>query len=449
MAIIKLLSTKNASKLINYCAKRAEERDGFNCDPEFAKEQLQRTREDWEKTDSIQAHHVIQSFVPGEVTAQQANDIGRQLAERIAPGHEVLIYTHTDKAHIHNHIVINAVSFETGQKYHSDREQLYAIREHSNVLCRGQGLAFLKEQATAKERFTQAEYKLVDRGELLWKDELRTAVEKGVSQTSNLPELQRFLKEQYDIEMKIQNKNVSFLHPEKQKYVRGKTLGAAYAKEGIEDVYAKQAASRTAGDQIGRDDRIGSERGSAAASPATAGDRSHSLPLVPGDDRAATLGPETADRRSGALGPDHAEAGGQRSGETRAAEAHGTGHSWSIEAGRSVGPDDSKTPERQGAAADASAAGSKESQARADTRISGNGDPGEGSALAPVSQNRDREPREPDRGHSGLSFADAGPALDALIKAGEAVQWEAEKQKKQQEAKKDRQKKRGSQERER
>ncbi|KRE35623.1 relaxase/mobilization nuclease domain-containing protein [Paenibacillus sp. Soil522] len=449
MAIIKLLSTKNANKLINYCVKRAQERDGFNCDPEFAKEQLRRTREDWEKNDSIQAHHVIQSFVPGEVTAQQANDIGRQLAERIAPGHEVLIYTHTDKAHIHNHIVINAVSFETGQKYHSDRTHLYAIREHSNELCRKQGLAFLKEQATAKERFTQAEYKLVDRGELLWKDELRTAVEKGVSQTSSLLELQRYLKQQYEIEMKIQNKNVSFLHPEKQKYVRGKTLGAAYTKEGIEDVYAKQKAGRTTDERIGRDDRKSSERGSSTASPAGAGRRTDSHRLEFGDERAAALGPETADRRRGALQPDRAEAGGQRTGEARAAEAHGSGRTRTDEAGRRTGPDDSKTPNRQAAAADAGIAGSKPSQAGADTRISGNDDSGESAALTPVGQNRDSEPLQPDRGHSGLSFADAGSALDALIKAGEAVQREAEQQKRQQEKRKARQQKRSSQERER
>jgi len=146
MAIIKLRSTGNANRLIDYCDRKAAERDGVNCDPEFAKDQMRMTREEWDKPNGVQAHHVIQSFSPEDtITAREANEIGRRLAEEIAPSHEVAVYTHTDREHIHNHLVINAVSFEDGHKYHSDREQLFNIREKSNELCHEKGLDVIRE----------------------------------------------------------------------------------------------------------------------------------------------------------------------------------------------------------------------------------------------------------------------------------------------------------------
>ncbi len=244
MATIMLGNTKRAGALINYCKNKTQnigERDGYNIDPERAQAQMLVTRQMYQKNDGIQAHHVIQSFVPGEIRdPQEANRIGRELAERIAPGFEVAIYTHSDRDHIHNHLVINSVNFETGKKYHSDRKQLNRIRDESNRLCQEQGLA--KIQSHAKENLTMAEYKLAERGQRLWKDELRTSIETAKEKTSTLQEMKSFLKKTYNIEMKIQEKNISFLHPEKQKYCRGKTLGNSYTKEAIENDYREGAS---------------------------------------------------------------------------------------------------------------------------------------------------------------------------------------------------------------
>ncbi|MFC6603987.1 relaxase/mobilization nuclease domain-containing protein [Ectobacillus funiculus] len=117
MATIQLSTTKVANRLLSYAEKRAQERSGLDCPAEYAKSQFKATRELWGKTEGIQAHHVIQSFKPGEVTPELANQIGQDLAREIAKGYEAVVYTHTDKEHIHNHIVINSVSFEDGKKY--------------------------------------------------------------------------------------------------------------------------------------------------------------------------------------------------------------------------------------------------------------------------------------------------------------------------------------------
>ena len=73
MATIQRGTTKIANKLLSYAEKRAQERSGVDCPPEYAKSQFTATRELWGKTGGIQAHHIIQSFKPGEVTQELAN----------------------------------------------------------------------------------------------------------------------------------------------------------------------------------------------------------------------------------------------------------------------------------------------------------------------------------------------------------------------------------------
>jgi hypothetical protein len=77
------------------------------------------------------------------------------------------------------------------------------------------------------------EYKLAEKGLPIWKEQLRSAIDEAKKHSKNLVELKGYLKENFNIEMKIQNKNLSYLHPDKQKYCRGDKLGGAYTKEGL------------------------------------------------------------------------------------------------------------------------------------------------------------------------------------------------------------------------
>src|SRR5690606_28171888 len=166
MATIQRSTTKVANKLISYAEKRAEVKGCVNCPPEYAKAQFKATRELWGKNNGIQAHHVIQSFKPGEVTPEQANEIGQELAKEIAEGYEAVVYTHTDKEHIHNHIVINSVNFETGKKYHAHgKEELFNIREASDRLCRERGLHVVEPNPEKAVHLSMKQYKPLKEGE--------------------------------------------------------------------------------------------------------------------------------------------------------------------------------------------------------------------------------------------------------------------------------------------
>lgn len=166
MATTKLGNTKSASRAINYAEKRAEEKSGLNCDVDYAISAFKQTRNLYGKDTGIQAHTVIQSFKPGEVTAKQCNQLGLELAEKIAPNHQVAIYTYTDKDHYHNHIVINSVDLETGKKYQSNKKQRELVKQENDNVCREHGLS-VTERGTAKMRYTQAEKGIVfDRDEI-------------------------------------------------------------------------------------------------------------------------------------------------------------------------------------------------------------------------------------------------------------------------------------------
>lgn len=242
MATIKLGSTKNANALLKYAEKRSEASCGVNCDVEYVRSQMTATREIWGKNGGVQAHHVVQSFKPGEVTPELANQIGQELAKEIAKGHEVAVYTHADKDHIHNHIVINSVNVETGKKYVDNAKNLYFIREQSDKLCEQHDLSVVKEPS-AKQRYHQAEYGLAKRGEVSWKDELRQAIDHVKGKTTNLEDFKKLLQQNFGIEVKERGQHFSFKHPDVGRFVRGKTLGLDYERGTIENEFSRQIES--------------------------------------------------------------------------------------------------------------------------------------------------------------------------------------------------------------
>ncbi|HBG3848837.1 MULTISPECIES: relaxase/mobilization nuclease domain-containing protein [Staphylococcus] len=232
MATTKLGNTKSASRAINYAEKRAEEKSGLNCDIDYAKSSFKQTRALYGKENGIQAHTVIQSFKPGEVTPEQCNQLGLELAEKIAPNHQVAIYTHTDKEHVHNHIVINSIDLETGRKYQSNKKQRDFVKRSNDEICREHGLS-VPERNTAKLRYTQAEKSLIEKDQYSWKDDLREKIENVKDHTSDFKSFSEHLAES-GIEFKVRGKNVSYKPENVNKWVRGKTLGQDYDKGALE-----------------------------------------------------------------------------------------------------------------------------------------------------------------------------------------------------------------------
>lgn len=237
MAIIKIKHSKGSlKKIIDYVMDidKTDEKfiSGKDCLPENVFESMTATKESFNKTDGRSYDHIIQSFKPGEVGPTMAREIGKELAEKQFKGYEVLIATHINKEHIHNHLVINSVSFEDGRKLHTTMQDFRELKKVSDKICSDRGLSVIKEPY-ARNHYSMAEYKLAEKGQSIWKEQLRSAIDEAKEHSKTIVEMGDYLEKNFNIDMKIQNKNLSFLHPEKQKYCRGSKLGNAYNKDEI------------------------------------------------------------------------------------------------------------------------------------------------------------------------------------------------------------------------
>lgn len=118
-----------------------------NCDLATVYTDMVKTKKRWAKTGrKRKGYHIIQSFVPGEVTPEEAHAVGVELAQRLlGDRYEVVVGTHLDKAHLHNHIVFNSVSFVDGAMYRDTMTDYYqGIRGTSDAICRERGLSVIE-----------------------------------------------------------------------------------------------------------------------------------------------------------------------------------------------------------------------------------------------------------------------------------------------------------------
>ena len=122
---------------------------GLGCEPSVqAADDFEETRKQFGKQNGVYAYHYVQSFAPGEVTPELAHKIGKQLAEEVflARGYQVLVSTHLDRKHLHNHFVVCSVNVQDGHKLNPDRKFNYVIlREANDRLCRAHRLSVIDD----------------------------------------------------------------------------------------------------------------------------------------------------------------------------------------------------------------------------------------------------------------------------------------------------------------
>ena len=216
----------------------------FACNPKTAHLEFTQTKKECNSKAKILARHLIQAFAPEETTPEQAHQIGLDLCERVLQGkYEYVLTTHIDKGHLHNHILFNNVSFETGKAYQSNKRSYHQIRTVSDNLCRENGLSVIDENYKKfKNRYSTngknyMEYTEFKRGNS-WKSKLQLAIDKAVLKSKTYEEFLKTM-EDFGYEIKI-GKYLSFRHKDKRdngRFTRAKasTLGEDYTKERIKE----------------------------------------------------------------------------------------------------------------------------------------------------------------------------------------------------------------------
>ena len=173
--------------------------------------------------------HLIQAFQPGEVTPEQAHEIGMELAKEILGGkYEFVLTTHIDKDHVHNHLIFNAVSFADHKYYHSNKRSYHYIRRTSDRLCKEHGLSVIIPGQDKGKSYI--EHQAAQNG-TSYKAKLKAAIDRLLPACSNLEELLRRLqREGYEIK---RGKYISARAPDQERFTRLKTLGADYTEEAL------------------------------------------------------------------------------------------------------------------------------------------------------------------------------------------------------------------------
>ena len=238
MAVTKIKPIKSTLKKALDYIQNPDKTDGkmlvssFGCSPETADIEFEFTIAQALNRGNNLAHHLIQSFEPGEVDYQKAHEIGKQLADAVTKGqYEYVLTTHIDKGHVHNHIIFCSVNFVDYHKYNSNERSYYGIRNMSDRLCRENGLSVVAPQKGDKGK-SYAEY-IAEKTGTSWKGKLKIAVDALIPQVSSFEELlSRLQAAGYEIKP---GKYVSCRAPGQERFTRLKTLGADYTEEAIRE----------------------------------------------------------------------------------------------------------------------------------------------------------------------------------------------------------------------
>lgn len=206
---------------------------GVNCHPATARAEMLAVKKRFGKEDGTIAYHGYQSFAPGEATPEIAHKIGVELAQRLwGNRYQVVVATHLDKAnHLHNHFVLNTVSFIDGKKYFRSAKDYHELQATSDALCREYGLSVIENPQPGKSKH-YGEWRAEQEQRPTWRGLVRSDIDDAIRQS--VTERQFFdalHRKGYEIKV---GKDISVRPPGKERFIRlARNFGEDYTLEGI------------------------------------------------------------------------------------------------------------------------------------------------------------------------------------------------------------------------
>lgn len=214
---------------------------GLNCTPDFAIQEMQMNSDKWnvvEDDDSRTCYHGYQSFdvLEKDLTPEEAHQIGLELVKRLYPNFQVVVSTHTDRSHIHNHFVLSSVNLE-GRKLEdrlaNPREGLYGLRDTSDQIALEHGLRIIND-APKIGKYKKKKY-LYDLANESWRAKIITKIELLKDSCFTYDELlENLALDGYSIKS---GKNIKVKPYGKQKYVSLKVLGEDYEEQNLKTFF--------------------------------------------------------------------------------------------------------------------------------------------------------------------------------------------------------------------
>ncbi|MCH5297810.1 MAG: relaxase/mobilization nuclease domain-containing protein [Ruminococcus sp.] len=211
---------------------------GQNCVPESAYNEFMTTKHRFNKAKGVFFKQYVQSFKPDcGATPQQIHQVGVEMAKAF-DGFEVVIATHIDRNHWHNHIVVNSVNSETGLKVQINEKGLEQLRNKSDEICKNYGLEVLEPYKKPKQTtMNQREYRAALRGNSK-KLQLMNAIDYAVISSRSK---EKFIENMkclgYGVKWIDHYKYITYTAPDGQRFRDNRLFGEKYSKENMEDLY--------------------------------------------------------------------------------------------------------------------------------------------------------------------------------------------------------------------
>lgn len=206
---------------------------GVNCHPATARTEMMAVKKRFGKEDGTIAYHGYQSFAQGEASPEIAHQIGVELARRLwGERYQVVVATHLDKAnHLHNHFVLNTVSFVDGKKYYRSAQDYRQMQAASDTLCREYGLSVIQNPRPGKGKH-YGEWRAEQEHRPTWRGIVRSDIDEVIRQSMTERQFfENLQRKGYEIKV---GKDISVRPPGKERFVRlARNYGEGYTLESI------------------------------------------------------------------------------------------------------------------------------------------------------------------------------------------------------------------------
>lgn len=213
---------------------------GYECDTRIADAEFLLSKRQYTNLtgrsrgeDDVIAYHLRQSFKPGEVTPEEANQIGRELAQKLTKGnHAFVVCTHVDKHHVHNHIIINSTTLDCTRKFRNFWGSTWAIRRMNDKLCLEHGLSIVEDPKPSRDHYGTW---LGNKKQPSFQEQIRQAIDAVLKEKPK--DFEEFLEkmEAAGVEVNRERKNLRFRVQGQENYTRCNTLKGNYTEQAIKE----------------------------------------------------------------------------------------------------------------------------------------------------------------------------------------------------------------------
>ena len=227
MANVKFIAVSRGLRgIVDYVTNREKTVEqlisGVNCVARTAVPEFEAVKKQFRKTEGRGYYHIVQAFAPDDpLDFTTAHELGVKLAEHFE-GYQCIVVTHMNTAHIHNHIIMNSVSFETGVKFHQSAREMQQVKDYCSQLCREYGLSVTESKADPFRIPT-------------WKRRLTDHIKEAMEQSRTQQEFVAYMSAYgYDVKWEPHQKYITYTTPENIRCRDSKLFDQTLKRENME-----------------------------------------------------------------------------------------------------------------------------------------------------------------------------------------------------------------------